>query len=125
MIKTILFSIFIVFILYPMEIAPFNFFQKIKESETQLLISDVTETFMCDEDIVERIKRFTIAKNNSFECHESYIGINFELVHPYNKTIKMKSFGYIKQDKGCITFSQKVVSVCPKIRKYDKKFFLN
>ena len=68
----------------------------------------------CGEDKCQKVKEFNIAGNNTYSCHDVYIGINVEIG---DSGTKIPSFVYLTQNDGVTAITQKNDPMnCPRIK---------
>jgi hypothetical protein len=72
------------------------------------------------------IKKFSISENNTFDCREDVLLINFEFTMTFRNLTKVtqQSFGYINKDNNLIT-DRIETSSCKIIKKYFNLFNFN
>ena len=79
-------------------------------------VKEVNDAFLCgSEDICTKLKDFYISSNNSFDCHEDYLLIEFYIEDKDKK--KVKSMGYYPPDGVNILKTQKKLDFCKKIKR--------
>lgn len=79
---------------------------EVKNSDHYLTVDNALGVFFCAEKNCVKITTYHVAKNNSHDCHEKYLGIyfTFKSVETYAYLQPMNSeiaFSQSSDDKGC------------------------
>ena len=80
-------------------------------------IAGAAAIFVCNKDWIQKIERFSITTNNTFNCNDEYIHIDIEMFVRKEDTYKTKVTSFFNNDKGCLPLTQKISFFCPRIRR--------
>ena len=105
------------FILCPLEIKTISDFKKKETSVTYDIAFDKAEAhFLCTNEFILQLKTFSL-HNSEISCNDSYLRIEYNVLYPNESKAHHFANGYIRENGGCILFTQKKSEVCRKIKR--------